>query len=57
MLKRKDERLLGWVPAPKLSHHANCWMQDFPGYLIGAESEGEAQDQTRQMVSQVGCNR
>lgn len=57
MLKGKDESLPGWLPAPKLSHSANRLMQDFPGFLMGVKSEDEAQDQTRQMVSQVGYNR
>ena len=49
-LKGKDERLPGWIPAPKLSRDADSLMPDFPGHLLGVESEGEAQDQTREMV-------
>lgn len=56
MLKGK-ERLPSWLPAPMLIHSANHFMQDFPRFLMGVKSEGEAQDQTRQMVSQVGYNR
>lgn len=57
MLKGMDERMLGCVPAPKLSYKANHLMQYFLEYLMGVDSEGEAQAQTRQTVSQVGCNR
>ena len=57
MLKGKDERLPGWIPAPKLSRDADSLMPDFPGHLLGVESESEAQDQTREMVIKVGWKR
>ena len=57
MLKGKDERMSGWVPATKLSYNANHLVQYFLEYLMGVESEGEAQAQTRQTVSHVKFNR
>lgn len=57
MLKeRMRDYQAGFLP-PKLSHSANHLMQDFPGFLMTVKSEGEAQDKTRQMVSQIGYNR
>lgn len=57
MLKGNDERLPGWIPAPESSQDANSLMPDFPGHLLGVESEGEAQNQTREMVIKVGWKR
>ena len=57
MLRGNDERLPGWIPAPKPSRDANSLTPDFPGHLLGVESEGEAQDQTREMVIEVGWKR
>lgn len=53
----KDERLPGWIPVPKLSRDAYSLTPDFPGHLLGMESDGEAQDQTREMVIEVRWKR